>query len=426
MQEKTAKKRRTKKIITIISIVLAIILSFVGGYFSRYIFEPSEVNTTADLIRIIENFGYVIDEDGNVRELNEHDYAYALTNGLLDEYSRYYTKQEYKEIVNQKKGNRTGFGLAFSAEENALPILLKVMGNSPADVAGLKSGDLIISAQIQNQQEVFFTYTEDLSNFLTDCPNEMVTFVVERKGVQFEVDIKRASYKTSYVEYYDSQRKMSINVGETLSARENADEKLDFLGDDIALIKLSNFEGGAVEQFKFALSYMNQKGRTKLIFDLRNNGGGDMDILCEIAGNLIYNNGKKALIAYAKGKTSNKNFYSKDITKHNFITNISVLANQNTASASECLIGAMLYYNEKFSIDNLVIEENDGVARTYGKGIMQTTYLMQNGGAFKLTTALIYQPDKLTCIHKKGIVPQEINAVQSGVTAEKRAVQLLN
>lgn len=424
MQEKKVKSQRTKKIITII---LAIILSFFGGYFSRYIFQPKEINTSSDLISIIENFGYILDQDGNVRDFTEDDYARAISNGLLDEYSRYFSKQEYNQRKEQQKGNHLGFGFVLSAKTENPPQIISVVGNSPADIAGVKANDLILSATKTSGEKTDFSCSGDLMDYLSACTNELIDFLIFRNGSTFNLQIEKCSYKKSYVEYFDNQRKMSILVGEDLSEREILSDRLEILDDNTALIKLTNFEGGAAEQFKFALSYMKNKGRTKLILDLRDNGGGYMDVLGKIAGNLIYNGDKKTLIAYAVSKTDTDSFYSKDRTKHDFISKIAVIANDGTASASECLIGAMLYYQEKFSLDNLVIEKNsDGVAKTFGKGIMQTTYLLQNGGAFKLTTALIYQPDKLTCIHKKGILPKPENAVEKGVSAVTRAMQTLN
>ena len=85
------------------------------------------------------------------------------------------------------------------------------------------------------------------------------------------------------------------------------------------------------------------------------------------------------------------------------------------------------YNKEKFDISRLVIEKNDdGVAKTYGKGIMQTTYLMLDGGAFKLTTAVMYQPDKTTTIHGKGIIVSGDNATERGDSAILRALETLS
>lgn len=424
----TDKKGKFNKIKRIIALVLCFAITFAGGYFSKYVFDSKEENKTRDLVHIIEKFGYVLDENGNPRELNEADYAKALANGILDQYSRYYTKQEYDERNSESTGNRTGFGVSIYGTEDSEPIFVRVIGNSPAEKSGAKPGDKVLSATIEGEQKVDFASSKDLSDFLSNCPSDKkVTFNILRGTERLDIQMQKAFYKASYVAYYDSERKMMIDVAkEGLPYRENAEEKM-ALPNDTALISLSEFEGDVASQLTATLSYMEQKGRTKLILDLRDNGGGFMSTLCKVAEQLIYNGGNKTLIAYAFGKADNESFYIKSNKNNSFITEIALLANEGTASASECLIGAMAHYGERFSLDNLVVEKNDdGVAKTYGKGIMQTTYVFLDGSAIKLTTARIFWPDKTTCIHSKGISPTVLeNATEKGQSAIDRAISIL-
>ena len=116
----------------------------------------------------------------------------------------------------------------------------------------------------------------------------------------------------------------------------------------------------------------------------------------------------------AESKSAKERFYSGKNRFNTQITSIVVLADQNTASASECLIGAMIYYGGVFSQNKLVIEKGEnGKTTTYGKGIMQTTYGFIGGGALKLTTARILWPDEQTCIHGKGIETISENQVNA-------------
>lgn len=429
--EKMAKKTIEKRILYSLILVFIIAVSFTGGYFSHYVFEPKQVNNTLDIIKIIEKFGYILDENGNVKEFTESDYAFALVNGLLDEYSYYYTKEEYDQKQKTKEGDTSGYGFIAYTSENQKPIIAKVMGNSSADRAGLKMGDLIISV-IKNGQENAVSNGKELSNIIkNDALDDSITLTIERKGqvLAEKFTITKSYYKKCYIEYYDSERKMLHWTSENnkLIYSERPDEKLGYLDQNTALIRLSNFEANVAEQLQSALEYMKSQNRTNLILDLRYNGGGYMDVLEEVAGSLIYNGGKRTLIAHAKNKTSTEEYYAKNQKNNSFIKGISVLANESTASASECLIGAMLYYKEKFDISRLVIEKNkDGVAKTYGKGIMQTTYLMLDGGAFKLTTAVMYQPDKTTTIHGKGFVVSGDNATVAGDSAIFRALETLS
>ena len=427
-QKKHVEKRSVrKKILAIIALFLCVVLAFIGGYFSRYIFDSKEINKTHDLMRIIENFAYVLDEDGNPKELTETDYANALVDGVLDQYSTYYTKQEYEKTTSEKSGNRTGFGVSIYNTEGFEPEIISVVGNSPAEKGGIKAGDIVKSATVEGQEQVDFVNAKQLNDFLSACPSDVtVAFNILRGSNNLTIEIQKTFYKVSYITYYDSQRKMSVDSNqESIKTVEYPEQKMD-LPLDTALIKLSKFEGDVATQLKEALCFMWAKGRTKLILDLRDNGGGYMTALCDVAKQLIYNKGEKTLIAYASGKANNQSFYMKSDEENSFITKISVLANDGTASASECLIGAMLCYGERFSIDNLVIEKNgEGIAKTYGKGIMQTTYLLTDGSAVKLTTARIFWPDKTTCIHSKGILANSNNATEKGQSAIDRAVEIL-
>ena len=105
------------------------------------------------------------------------------------------------------------------------------------------------------------------------------------------------------------------------------------------------------------------------------------------------------------------------------------MANENTASASECLIGAMLYYGKCFDVNKLIVVNNsleDGIASTYGKGIMQTTYSnLFTGEAIKLTTAYIFQPDKTTSIHGVGIKATLENSFTDDTLALNRAISII-
>ena len=153
-----------------------------------------------------------------------------------------------------------------------------------------------------------------------------------------------------------------------------------------------------------------------------------MTVLSEVASCLTYSDGeRRPIIAVAKDKKGRVEKFRADGDNFNrAITEIVVLANDYTASASECLIGAMAHYKKGFSLDNLVVV-GGSPATTYGKGIMQTTYRnFFSGEALKLTTAFIYQPDGRTSIHGTGFVATAENSVSSHQNAIARAVQILN
>jgi C-terminal processing protease CtpA/Prc len=251
-------------------------------------------------------------------------------------------------------------------------------------------------------------------------------WLLSRKELSFTLN--KTAYRVSYVTYYDNEIKYCFESenNESLTAKTYYGKGNSMLDSDTAYIAFAGFEGRADVQMINALAKMKERGRTKLILDLRGNGGGRMDILTEIAGALIYCNGKNNFaVAIAEGTRDKSTFYSGKNRYNTAITSISVLADKHSASASECLIGAMIHYGGAFSRDKLIIEKDEsGKATTYGKGIMQTTYGLIGGGALKLTTARMLWPDGTTCIHGKGITAKAENQVEKDQVLS-RALEVL-
>ncbi len=419
------KKAKRNKILIYTLFPLALIIAFVGGYFSRYLFQSKAVNTTADIVAIMEKVGYVYDPvTGEERALTEEEIADAIVNGFLDKYSAYYTEEEYNTVNANGEGRFSGLGVTISADGYIYSVTL----NSPAELAGLEEGDLVISASVDGGEEVLHSQSEQFRALILNAVNgQTIRFNIVRGETNIAVEMVKGSFVASYVKYYDDTTTLNFRTDDGLKLKPTpTDGGMTGLDQATAYIKLVAFSGNADEQIGEALDYMKSRGKSKLILDLRNNGGGYTDTLEGIASYFIYNDGeRKSLICYAEGKNKSQSFYTNGNNFYSNITSISVLANENTASASECLIGAMLHYGDCFDQSKLVIEKTaDGAAKTYGKGIMQTTYKLINGGAIKLTTAKMYLPDKATSIHGVGFRPNEENAVNPS-EALNRAIAVL-
>lgn len=411
MKKENSSKGNNKILKNTLSVVIAVViiaLSFAGGYFTNYLFRGKNVGVVTDIVSLMDRVGYIYDPvTGEEREITEEEIGDAIVNAFLDDYSAYYTKEEYENKVSQGEGNYWGIGVQFYYSDTQVDV---VVGNSPADHAGLIAGDILVSGKGAGQEEkTFFSTATDVVTFFVSCPIGMdIEIDYLRDGKDCVATVKTRPYVASYVNYYDSEVRYSFfaNGIKKPVGRESENNALKIDSDDVAYIRLDAFEGDASAQMKEALSYMKNRGRSKLILDLRNNGGGFMDTATEIASYFINNGGKrKSVVAYAVGKTGTETFFT---PKNNYFPHIEktvVLANQHTASASECLIGALAHYKDSLKdMADIILEENaEGVAKTYGKGIMQTTYRLMSGGALKLTTAKIYWPDNSTSIHGVGV-----------------------
>ena len=435
--ERARKSRNDKVLICFVALFCAFILFFTGFFAGSC--GNAATRKAKEIIRLIDKYSVTVEGDADKDEV-----ARAIVSALLadDKYAVYYSKEEYARVLNEDKGVYAGAGFTFLSDENgniAGDAIYGVQNNSPAFKAGVKAGDKIVAAKIATGGERReFADNAALVSFLSEVPAYTdITFYVLRDGElsEREFPFAKESYTTSYVNYYDCDDRMyfySENAEKT-QARVAAGEGKPELTGDTALIEFGAFEGDAAREFKTALDYMREKGKTKLVLDLRNNGGGLMTVLSDVASYLIYNGGKsKSEIAVAISKDGGKDrYYTSGNRYYDNVKKIAVIANANTASASECLIGALLYYGgtggAAFSEDNLVLTYNParGDYSTYGKGIMQTTYGLATGGAFKLTTAYIYQPDGKTCIHGTGItVSSELNRVADGDALSRAAATL--
>lgn len=424
--------RKNKRILAIILAVAALILCFFGGFFTHYLSQGKTLRTLTEVLKIIDDAA--VNYVGEGDDKSGDDAVRAVVKELLyyDKYAAYYSAEEYKALLAESSGNYSGFGLTF-VEDNKV---YAVTGNSPADRAGIKAGDVILAGKKEGETDfTVFSGKETVADFLLslDTGDSITLKVRNDAGIITECTLKKENYQVSYVKYYDSGTYMFFRSDDGGKPKSGTDDSqaMTVLGEDTAYISLSLFEGDAAEQFLSAMKFMESRGRTKLILDLRGNGGGYMDILTDIASCLIQHDGKYVL-AYVKEKGKTEVFKADSDDYYDGLKGVTVLADYGTASASECLIGAMLCHGgaeggNGFSMSDLVISYNPsrGNYSTYGKGIMQTTYRLSTGGALKLTTAKIVWPDDETCIQGVGIEQTDPANCVAADGAILRAVEIL-
>lgn len=324
---------------------------------------------------------------------------------LLDAYSEYYSADEYEIVYEGRQGHQSGIGVTVQYRSEGV-FLYRVSGNSPAEAAGLRAG-MYITGIGKDAASVTPVTGSDFVTLLDDF-GEGELFVLRTDHGDFT--LARGEYAENYVFYRSALSAWSF-TGEDALTPEERGETLP-LPAGTAYIRITQFNGSMPEQFVSALNIFRQEGNRNLILDLRNNGGGTLSTLCEIASYLCKNAAERhPLVVRAKYRDGATDLYraSKNAYASYFSSDsrIFVLANYNTASASECLLGALLDYGT-ISYDQIYLSEIDGEARTYGKGIMQTTYEnFLQGGAMKLTTATVHWPVSGTCIHGRGILPED-------------------
>jgi carboxyl-terminal processing protease len=237
-------------------------------------------------------------------------------------------------------------------------VVISTISGSPADKAGLRTGDIILMVDGKAYEEL-----EALGAAIRGDAGSKVEITYLRGEDQKTVSIIRAKI-----------------VSETVVSRE--------LAGGIGYIQITSFEEHTAEDFEAALHEFEVKGLKGLVIDLRNNGGGLVDQGVAIADLLM----GKGSITYLMDRDGNKETYSSDTNKTSlpFV----LLVNGGTASTSEILSAAI-----KDSKDGLLVGET-----TFGKGIVQSTTQLPDGDAVKLTIKQYFSPDG-NVIHKIGVEP---------------------
>ena len=371
------------------------VITFLTGFLVGNGCLDKDVRAVKNLVEKYKQYYYF--EEGDLIDLIEPT--------LLDEYSKYYTKEEYQKIKEGAKGYTDGIGLKIDTTTNKIKC---VLGNSPCDVAGVKEGGIVKKVIVNGVEH------QNVNEILGQISiGTKIVLVVDYNGIEKFYNIKKSNYKQTFVRYMEQFGEYSFIGNDGIEFTKTSSSSF-VLDSTTAYLQYTSFSGkdsgieGSAGQFSYVLEKFADDNKRKLILDLRDNGGGYVDVLEKIASMVLpTSNGTKAVIGIATNKKGNTQvFKSKSVTFEDYgIKKLVILANSKTASASEVLIGAILDYASNYNglkVSVLISDENNGNTSTYGKGIMQTTYSNFDGSAVKLTTALLTLPLSNKCIHGVG------------------------
>ena len=403
------KKLRRKRFFRGVLCGFLVVALFVGGALTGLLSVDKEIRNLAKIKNQVQKSYYEEIDDSTFYKA-----VYDGVEGLLDEYSYYLSVDEYAAMMEDSRGAMSGIGLVFQTlDEKGNPQLLikRVCGNSPAEGAGILSGWRVTGFGPANGEIKESVVFAELQSFLAEyAANETFWLqVLTTEGKTLEVELQKKNYVENYV-FYRTNTEAYCFKGEHANELTKRGAPLTCLDDDTAYIRLVEFNGSAVSAFKQAIDLLHAQGKKNLVLDLRGNGGGSMDILQEIAAYLCKkaerNNPVIATADYGEKREEFKasgNYYSQYFTEN---SRICVLADGDSASASECLLGAMLDY-QTIGYADICLSGNTDTAKTFGKGIMQTTYVYPAGDAIKLTTATVHWPVTNTCIHGRGVLASD-------------------
>ena len=375
MEEKKGIKVYKVIMLVILTIFLTFLLTTIGMY--NYFAKTKDgkialLNTTSsaneDISNQLSKFRAIIDKYylGEIDEEKLKEGAIkGYIEGLGDPYTEYISREDMEDYTNDIMGNFVGIGIYMSknTEKNMIEVISPIK-NSPAQEAGIQPGDLIKSVD-----GVIYT-ADDLTTVSSKIKGEEGTTVkleILRGEQTLTFEIKRTTIKVNQVE------------GEVLE-------------NNIGYIEIPSFDEDTAKDFKAKFEELQKQNIKSLIIDLRNNGGGIVSEALDIAD---YIADKDSVLLYTVDK-NNKEKVEK--SKNNPIINMPVviLVNENTASSSEILAGALKDLGKAKIVGT----------KTYGKGVIQDLLTLADGSGIKIT-AEEYQTPNRNKINKVGIEPDE-------------------
>lgn len=358
---------------------LAVVAIFLGGTFYKYrsqykmLLGNTETSKSLDkseteIFTKIKYLMSMIDErsiyDPDDQEVIDGIYK-GIFNSLGDDYSCYYTADEYKKFMEVTQGNYEGIGAYISTNSEGNCYIVAPMKGSPAEEAGLKSGDIIYKVN---------------GEIVTDkSADEIVALIKGKEGTSVKVSIAREG-EEDYLDFNVKRRKI-----------ESPTVSYEVKKDNIGYIAVSSFDNVTTHQFKEALIELQKKKVKGVVIDLRNNPGGNLDVVVDMLDLFLP---KDKLIVYTEDKNGKRQDTYKARKPISFSVPMAVLVNENSASASEIFAGTI----KDYGLGKIVGKT------TFGKGIVQTVVPLNDGSAIKFTIAKYFTP-KGKYIHGKGIKP---------------------
>jgi len=329
---------------------------FVGGKLSFYddsgrLFTS---NSKKDkLNRLIDYIDYEY-----VDEINTDSIVDVTVNGILnhlDPHSVYIPQNEMQRMNENMKGDFVGIGINFYTYKDTITVI-RAVKDGPSDIAGIKSGDRIIIANGDSIHGKKWSNTDIVSKLKGEI-NTLVDLKVYRRD---EAELLDFTVKRSRVPIKSVDASFMIT-------------------DNLGYIKINRFAESTYKEFKAGLDKLQDQGATKLVLDLRDNPGGFLTIAEQIVDEFLEDD---KLILFTKNKNGpiEKRYATQ---KGDFEDGeIYVLLNENSASASEIIAGA-LQDNDKGTIVG---------RRSYGKGLVQREMELGDGSAVRLTVSRYYTP----------------------------------
>lgn len=351
----------------ILGIALTVVVG-IGGNFAVSalgigMYKDMGLSEKISTIATILDQKYVDEIDFDKMEEGIYD---GMVRALGDPYTDYMTAEEFSQFLEDNEGEFYGIGVEVIADttDGSIRVISPIIG-TPAERAGILPDDRIIKVN-----------DTDVS---AESIDEAIKLIKGEEGTSVKVTIYRQS--TGEIKDFDIVRE-KINV-QTVESK--------IVDDNIGYLRITSFKENTYDQFKEHYDNLMGQNIKGLVIDVRNNPGGNLDVVEKITDMLI----PEGTLVYTIDKEGNREDYTSDAECINIP--LCVLVNGNSASASEILSGAV----QDTGTGKLV------GTQTFGKGLVQGLYPLSDGSGLKITIQKYYTP-KGVCIQGEGITPDYV------------------
>lgn len=358
---------RLKKILTIlITIVLTAIVTIGFMYVFRYYPTKNAYLNFSNKMNIIDSYldKYYLNEYNKSDMFESAIEGYVK--GLDEEYSVYYPPEKFDSYVEGVEDSYVGIGVVISMDKDDNVVVIAPFEDSSAYEADVRPGDIILAVDGVEYDDM----NETVKHIKNGSEGTTVNITFIRDGEILEKTIERRRVSSDSV-------------------------KSEMLEDNIGYVRISAFnmnddesEQDTYTEFKEEVQSLQSQGMEKMIIDLRDNPGGVLPVACNIADMIL----PEGIITYMEYKDGTRQDFNSD--NNELDIPMAVLINENSASASEVLTGALKDYGKATVVGK----------KSYGKGIVQTVFPFADGSGVSLTVAKYYSPNGV-CIHGIGIEP---------------------
>lgn len=299
--------------------------------------------------------------------------ARAMIEALGDRWSYYISAEEYQAYYEQQQNAYVGIGVTVSTEDTSAGMeILQITAGGPAEKAGLLAGDVITAV---DGQSILGMNANDTSAMIKGEEGTQVVLTVRRGEQNLQITVKRERIKTPVA-------------------------TATLLEDGIGLIKIANFNTNCYNETAAAIRQLKEEGATKLIFDVRFNGGGYANELVKVLDDLL----PEVELFHTVDYKGNESI---DMSDAEFLDMpMAVLVNGSSYSAAEFFAAALQEYDAA-----VVVGE-----KTTGKGYFQTVIRLNDGSAVGLSVGKYFTPSGIS-LEGIGITPDKIVTVDEETAA---------